>query len=452
MSRVGARGSFSRTRAGRILLAAVGALWIWRVAATTLAAWLAHDAPDFALWLSPGSSDALVWRTEQALGQDPQAPLESIPALETPKALAESAALLAQGVAAPMVSPDLPPAEREARRRDVARAWANAPLDARAPRLLAQLADAPDATRALMRESLRLSQHEDLARYWLLQDAFVRRDAARQIELADGYLRGQPSAYQLVIPFIANLVVGDDAPLLLRALQANPPWRHLALGQLPESVRDPRSVLGLLIELKQGPTPPTLGERNAFVSYLARTRQFALARQALEALTDEPDRTVGLGLFDGGFRRSRSPSPFAWKMTFADGVSLRFAPAPGLADKNALDLQFMGRTVDDFGIAQLMLLPAGRYVLTGRQNGHLLARRALRWSVTCVETPHTPLAHSDRLSGGETWTDFRFGFEVPGHDCEGQQLSLALDAVSISERIVSGELYLTDLALERAAP
>jgi len=29
---------------------------------------------------------------------------------------------------------------------------------------------------------------------------------------------------------------------------------------------------------------------------------------------------------------------------------------------------------------------------------------------------------------------------------------LTLDAVSISERIVSDELYLTDLALERAAP
>ena len=132
-------------------LAAAGVVLAWLVVSKSLVAFLAANAPQAALWLSPADPQALLNLAEAHL--DPAA--------------------------------GATPAE--------VRAWAEAalagdPVDARALRILGQLAHAAgDGARAkaFMEAAAGRSVQDSWAAHWLLKDAYERKDYASALRYAD---------------------------------------------------------------------------------------------------------------------------------------------------------------------------------------------------------------------------------------------------------------------------
>ena len=80
--------------------------------------------------------------------------------------------------------------------RSEIRAWANTallqdPFNARALRILGQVADSDQQTSNYMQKSVARSRHESLALYWLMQQAYLEADYDRAGAYADMLLRSR---------------------------------------------------------------------------------------------------------------------------------------------------------------------------------------------------------------------------------------------------------------------
>src|ERR1700734_1770852 len=200
-----------RARPRAIAFTAVGAILTWLVLSQSFGAYLAAVAPQVALWLDPRQSEALVNLADQALSAadlvqadaGPQDDASNLPnqmhgdkhqAVESPAASLLDRAFLSfeslgkdQSISRP-IAPRNAPAVRD---------WAtiallNDPLDARALRILGQLAEADgdDAkTAKFMDAANRLSLHEMAAVFWLLRNNAATGDFKSAVYYADIMLR-----------------------------------------------------------------------------------------------------------------------------------------------------------------------------------------------------------------------------------------------------------------------
>src|SRR5262249_40977199 len=191
-------------------------------------AYLARNEPDAALKLRPSDTQALLRLTETHLNV-----LQAVDAAEPPPAPpARSTARdevgdtserlriwseVAKAIdSARRTSMGEPPtgttmplgASREPVTREDLRAWtelalSNDPLNARALRILGQIADAegdePRATN-FMQAAATNSIREGMAVYWLMQKSFEKRDYERALYFADGLLRTYSQVMPLVMP------------------------------------------------------------------------------------------------------------------------------------------------------------------------------------------------------------------------------------------------------------
>jgi hypothetical protein len=139
---------------------AVGAVLGWQVVVHSYVAFLASKSPATALSLNRNDTVALVTTAQAVLDQALGTSQETRRGAKAPASLTVSA--------------------RDARAiSDIAsRALLGAPYDARALRILAQIADAAGdkvQKQKLLEATLRRTKHEPLANYWLLLDALIAR-------------------------------------------------------------------------------------------------------------------------------------------------------------------------------------------------------------------------------------------------------------------------------------
>jgi hypothetical protein len=161
-----------------------------------------------------------------------------------------------------------------------------------------------------------------------------------------------------------------------------------------------------------------------------------------------PAELAAAGLvFNGGFDRRPSDSPFDWTVRSGSGAIVDFQPFPDETNQ-ALTVNFSDGRVDFGGVKQILMLSQGTYTLTGRVRGNMVGRRGLRWRISCIE--NAKLAETPMHTGLiPTWQSFEITFVVPEEDCPAQQLSLVLDARSSSERFVEGTIWYDDIAVQR---
>ena len=245
---------------------------LWLVAAHSLAAYLADVAPELSLMLSPDNGNAILRQIDEQLGS--ARPSASDPSVDTAppiskKVEARIRELVAKGVPFPLVSPDVSDEERARMRKALGQALLANPQETRALRMLGQIAGNDDDERRLMRGAARLSLHETLAIYWLMQDAFIGGNARGAAEYADILLRSQPGLYSFIVPILARIAeTGDGVEPLKTILRANPPWRWFFFNYGAPKIRDPLRTLALLQDLQVNGTPPTLLETKSFLSHL----------------------------------------------------------------------------------------------------------------------------------------------------------------------------------------
>ena len=341
--------------------------------------------------------------------------------------------------------------------RDRARALAEAvlrrdPLNARALRVLGQLADAAgDEAQAapLMDAAVHRSLHESIAAYWLMQKSYQQENFAATAYYADTLLRTRPQLVAQVTPFLARMAENKGAAdELNKLLASNPPWRGQFFSALPNSISDARTPLNLLLSLRETTTPPTTGDLRSYINFLIGHKFYEVAYYTwLQFLPPEDLSKVGL-LFNGSFESAPSGLPFDWVITRGSGVTIDMVPRPDEAQQRALFIEFGYGRVEFNGVSQFMMLAPGTYRFAGRYKGELMGRRGLTWRITCAEG--TPLGHSAMVTGtAPAWKNFDFEFSVPARDCRAQSVQLVLDARSASEQFVSGSMWYDELEISR---
>jgi hypothetical protein len=468
------RGTFRWLRGAVFVV--LGVLLTWQVLSRSLVAHLAEEAPEAALNLRSDDPAALINISELKLnlqhpvkdasttepGSDSSDRITSF-ARHGRRAAGNEAEHAESGPADAKVPADaaqrLPSNASDPALRKEVRALAQAalrqdPLNARALRILGQVADADNdeqSARELMQAAARRSQRESIAVYWLMRESFDRKDYASVVRYADVLLRTRPQVVTQVAPTLAR--VAEDANgsgQLKMMLGTNPPWRALFFSGLLRTITDARTPLDLLLSIKDTSTPPTMADLRDYLGLLIQNNFHELAYYVwLQFLTPEQLAKAGL-LFNGDFESRPSGLPFDWVITPGAGVTIDFARRPDDVSQHALLVEFGHGRADFRGVAQTTMLPPGSYVFQGQFMGQLVGRRGLEWRISCAGAEN-PLAKTSMITGpAQPWTDFSVAFAVPDAGCRAQQVKLFLDARSASEQLVSGSIWYDKLQIVRA--
>ncbi len=405
--------------AGRLAAAGVLALalmWIgWRVVADTTAHNLASSAPAEALsWMS-GSAAALDQRSLSELKKS---------------------------------DGDVSAAETWARQ-----ALRAQPLDQYALFLLGMAAerkgDAADAL-SLMQQAGGRTWRNPGTQLWLFEHAAKRGDFSTALQHADAMFRVEPNFVTAMFPTIAAFTVEPRGlQALADFLVTSPPWRDTVMLALSARLYDRSHLDQIYSILMQSPSPPTTRELAAYLDRLIRDGRYEVAyrtwRQSTQAL---PTSTVEFP-YNGDFERPADGLPFNWSIGSIPGADVSIVPADG-AKGRALRVEFSGARVQFAHVQQMLLLPPGRYRLSGRVRAdNLEGPRGLWWTVLCAGTPATPLGHSDLVSGNVPWAEFHAEFVVPER-CKAQLLRLELPARIPSEQQIEGRVWYQALRITSA--
>lgn len=470
------RSSFPFVRTA--VFVALGAALTWQVLAHSLVAHLVEASPEAALGLRSDDPTALINISDRKLNLE--RPSRDAPAARTGgetgnriPSFARHARKAAGGEAEQAEAEGAPgqakePAESGERlpsnasdpelRKEVGAltqtALAQDPMNARALRILGQIADAANeeaAASKLMQAAVHRSRRESVAVFWLMREAFERKDFATAVRHADVLLRTRPQVTPQVTPTLARIAEDKNASAELKKMLAtNPPWRASFFSTLMSNIKDARTPLDLLLNLKDTPTPPTTAELRAYLALLMRNHFHELAYYVwLQFLPQDQLSGAGL-LFNGDFESRPSGLPFDWVITAGPGVTIDLARRPDDGRQRALLLEFGHGRADFRGVAQYVMLPPGSYVLKGQYRGQLVGRRGLEWRISCAGAEN-PIAKTAMVTGTvPEWTEFSVAFAVPDADCRAQQVRLALDARSASEQLVTGSLWYDKLQIVRA--
>lgn len=467
-----------KPRWGRIVvLAAFGAVLVWQIVTRSLAAYLAVEAPSTALTLRPNEPTALVAladamlnpRTEGAQKGAAQDVLDDKAqraageadriggwaeiALKAAAARISGSETTSSETAAP---PRLADDVRASVRTRAQAAIAQAPLNARALRILGQLADASgDQVRAgnLMRAAADRSRAESVAVYWMLRQSFATKDYDAAVSYADTLLRKRPQLMPHVIPVLGKMAESGDQKAV-GALQAvlaqNPPWRRSFFANLPRGITDARTPLNLLLSLEGVAAPPTTPELRDYLHFLIGRKLYELAYYTwLQFLPSDELGRIGY-LTNPGFEKPPSGLPFDWVIEQGTGATIDVAAIPGEADARVLLLDLGPGRADFRGVTQLVMLSPGTYRLAGKMKGESRGKRGLQWAVRCAGKGGPPLGEGPMFVGvARAWTGFDLSFTVPETDCRAQELRLTLAARSASEQLVSGSVWYDDLKITR---
>jgi hypothetical protein len=296
-----------------------------------------------------------------------------------------------------------------------------------------------------------LSLHQSDTIFWLLQKNAQTRNYESAISYADVLLRASPDSAADVVPILAYIAADPKgAEILKTVLARNPPWRTQFFAVLPPNVTDERIPLELLSALQTSPSPPTTNEVRSYVNFLIGRKRYDLAYYVwLQFLPAKELRRAGL-LFNGGFAAKPSGLPFDWSISSGSGVTVDIVPKPGSDGEHALLIDFEIGRVDYHSVSQLVMLASGTYEFKGAYKGKLVGPRGLKWRIECTGGTIARVGESEMIIGiTPGWKNTAFTFTIPTRDCPAQYVRLDLDARMVSEQLVSGAMFFSDLQITR---
>lgn len=452
-----------RLQPRHIVLAVAGLALAWLVISRTGAAYLATRNPELALLLHGGETQALLAVAQRGL----DTVLENHRATERVAADGGAANKVSvdsrgaekkrdsPGDVEPVGQPDgriSSPAEIDKILGAANRALRTAPLDSRALRILAQLADVSgdkDHKERLLTAIVLRTRHEPLAGYWLMLEALERKDYASVVNFADTVLSKHPDLAPHVAPVLVRLLEtksGDQE--LKEKLKARPVWRSNFFLALPAAITDARTPLELLLSLKGTSAPPTDYEIRTYLNFLMGRQLYEIAYYAwLQTLDPEVLQQVGT-VHNGSFELPLTNMPFDWVIPRSPGATVGIATSAA-EKRKALHVEFGHGRVDFKQVQQYIVLSPGSYQLKVSQKGQVTGQRGLQWQVLCTENTKL-LAQTPMFLGLMTdWTEIQAEFTVPESGCRLQQIRLHLAARTASEQIVKGSAWFDDVQIVR---
>jgi len=265
-------------------------------------------------------------------------------------------------------------------------------------------------------------------------------------------LAEQHRDYEGVFPVLATMLVNRDPAW--DALQSrNPGWLgDFITAQCAKAV-DP-SLLVPLLQRRIGTGQARSTEIECITRKLRVSGRWEQAYQVwLNALP--PERLANVGyVFNGGFEFPASGIGFDWITPRGPeretGHAVEFVSGRGGTGTRTLRVAFNGKRQATPPIRQYLVVPAGRYRLSGRGRADALSSaRGVQWTVRCAaDESATPLAASERFLGSSEWREFGFEVTIPP-GCPGQLLQLEPVGMELGTTFLAGAAWFDDLVLAR---
>ena len=317
------------------------------------------------------------------------------------------------------------------------------PIDGRAYRVLAQIADAQGDTAradALYAIAVRRAPRDRPTRAALADRAIVAGDYDAALAQLDALFRVAPSVRD---PLLRRLVPALDDTRLLTALVArlatDPPWRGALRPVLLDKATPPQTGLTVLTALAKH-TALTPQETDTRITLLQRSGNDAQARTLWRATLPAAEDAGNALLSDGSFEHPDLEGAYAWQQHPPAGVAMAqddIAPAEG---SHALAIDFSGRAVTAPGLSQALALPPGHYDFAFAADNRTDARRPFAWRLSCNAGGANLLSLSLPDASTQGWQHIEGSFEIPITACSGQTLRLDFLGRSLAERQLSGTL------------
>ncbi|MEJ8572810.1 hypothetical protein [Microbaculum marinum] len=393
-----------------------------QVIATTMSASLTRSAPDRALEWNPRNAEAMVRLAET----------------RSPAAGADDAHL--DGV------------ESLARR-----ALRETPLQAAALRQLALVAQARSENGRgveLMDIVGERTLRDALAHATLFDASMADGNLDAAIFHMDVLLRANPELWDEVKPALFYLASQPSArDPIVALLGENPPWRSSFLQEFARGSPDPGAAWAILHGLAQGPRPPSTDEIRLYFDRLVNAGQYEQAYFDWLRLIP-PDRRRPLDyLYNGDFEFQFDGSPFDWTVMPIRGTETSVVAVQDDGKGQALRIEYAGTRVPYEHVRKVLMLPPGRYRLSGRVRAQdLRNERGLSWQISCAGGDRADLLETERISGTRPWSGFQDTFEVPKTGCPVQRLRLDIAARIAPEREISGTVWYDAMRISRAGP
>lgn len=293
------------------------------------------------------------------------------------------------------------------------------------------------------------SLRDDRAHGWLVERRLQQGDYGSAFAHADALVRRRealrPPVFEL---FTAAAAADGQARAALAArLGLRPAWRRAYLAHLNASPEGLGLSAGLAVALKDAPGRYDDREMGAVHARLAAAGQYDVIRQVRSAMAggDAPPFLV-----DGDFARAEGRGPFEWTLHRRPGVTAAIAAGPG---EGGPALHVIHDTYSAGVVAsQTLLLPPGRYRLTGRVQSTEGDPGRLSWRVQCA-TGAVAGPVLGQVALGEAvrgrWTAFELALTAPAQGCPAQWLTLVPHP---GDRRRTLDIWFDDLRIDAVRP
>lgn len=226
-------------------------------------------------------------------------------------------------------------------------------------------------------------------------------------------------------------------------------WRNFFLFKVAPYAAHLDSVRSLYrARSEAGPARQDERERLAFQTRLERDGAWTEVYFTwLNAL--DPVQLEQLGnLFNGGFELPIANEGFGWRVWSPAGVQADTLATAGATGSAALNVRYDHDSEYRSAIGQYLMLPPGRYELSGRVRvDRLRSKEGVRWAIECAVPDSRRLGQTGAFTGSAEWHAFTTRFEVPEQLCNRQQLVLEVADPPAESSAISGGLWFDDLVV-----
>jgi tetratricopeptide (TPR) repeat protein len=346
------------------------------------------------------------------------------------------------------------PASFEAAKKNAIAALHAYPFEARAYRVLAQAADAekkPELAFILYQKAVRYAPRDLESHLWLLNYSLRTEDADAAVDHLDKLLRMQIDLLKPLVPTIGGLAVRPSSQTaLISSLIKNPNWRTPAMRALLSQQTAASEYALFFNRLSKAGAGLSELEQQAWLIALSHNQDWGLAYLSWANQLPSERQLQLSNVFNGGFEYEPLEAEFDWQFDYVPGASIERAFREGVQGESALRVRFDDQRVSFNSVRQTLVLPAGKYRLSGLGFAEdLRTEIGLVWSVQCMVSG-IALANSEPWKGrSRDWEEFSMDFEVPASRCPAQWLLLKLPARFPSEQAIGGAVWFDSLRVQK---
>lgn len=339
------------------------------------------------------------------------------------------------------------------------------PIDGRAYRILAQVADAQgrrERAAELYRVAARRAPRDQAAHLWLIQRSLERGDRSTALEHFDQLLTHAGASVSIHSALVKLGADEQFADALADRMRARPAWRRGLVAALLQAKGADRASADQVLGAMRRDGSLDAEEFDAWIAKLMKEGAWAEAHARWAGDLLEAGQAMPM-VFNGDFASEPSGTGFDWRLVPGSGALVQIVP--GRQGGKALAVRFEGSRASRTVVEHALLLAPGAWRLRYWVRSEALhSDVGLGWSIHCGQGKRRQLLAGVALGGTEGWRLVEEGFIVPEEECEGQWLRLGNAAKSDkagrpgrapATQWASGELVVAAVAIARqpgAAP